>query len=120
MSYPPKSALPGMGVAPGVEILAQLFNSGVRAEKQTARKFVNLRAVRWTVGIDQEVVTLRGLYGNSRVWIDAADSDETSKPEAPPRPKRGAKPIPYSPASVRTVAPGAPFIVSVTALRSPA
>jgi hypothetical protein len=38
-----------MGVAPGVEILAQLFNSGVRAEKQTARKFVNLRAVRWTV-----------------------------------------------------------------------
>jgi hypothetical protein len=41
--------LAAMGVAPGVDILAQLFNSGVRAEKQTARKLVNLRAVRWTV-----------------------------------------------------------------------
>jgi hypothetical protein len=38
-----------MGVAPGVDILAQLFNSAVRAEKQTARQLVNLRAVRWTV-----------------------------------------------------------------------
>ena len=78
-------------------------------EKQTARKLLNLRAVRWTVGIDQEVVTLRGLYGNSRVWIDAANSDETSKLEAPARPNREAKPIPYSPASVRAVAAGAPF-----------
>ena len=48
-------------MARGLEILAQLLNSGVREEKQTARKFMNLRAVRWTVGIDQEVVTLRGL-----------------------------------------------------------
>jgi hypothetical protein len=39
----------GMGMARGLEIPAQLFNSGVRDEKQTARKFVNLRAVRWTV-----------------------------------------------------------------------
>jgi hypothetical protein len=38
-----------MGMARGLEILAQLFNSGVRDEKQTARKFANLRAVRWTV-----------------------------------------------------------------------
>jgi hypothetical protein len=75
--------------------------------QQTARKLLNLRAVRWTVGIDQEVVTLRGLYGNSRVWIDAANSDEISKLEAPTRLKRGARPIPYSPASVRAVAAGA-------------
>jgi hypothetical protein len=39
----------GMGMMRGLEILAQLFNSGARHEKQTARKFVNLRAVRWTV-----------------------------------------------------------------------
>ena len=39
----------GMGMARGLEILAQLFNRGVRDEKQTARKFMNLRAVRWTV-----------------------------------------------------------------------
>jgi hypothetical protein len=39
----------GMGMARGLEVLAQLFNSGVRDEKQTARKLVNLRAVRWTV-----------------------------------------------------------------------
>jgi len=38
-----------MGMARGLEILAQLLNSGVREEKQTARKFMNLRAVRWTV-----------------------------------------------------------------------
>ena len=67
--------------------------SGGGNEKQTARKLLNLRAVRWTVGIDQEVVTLRGLYGNSRVWIDAANSNETYKLEAPTRPNREAKPI---------------------------
>ena len=38
-----------MGMARGLEILAPLFNSGVRDEKQTARKFMHLRAVRWTV-----------------------------------------------------------------------
>ena len=92
-----------------VEPNLESWASGGCNEKQTARKLLNLRAVRWTVGIDQEVVTLRGLYGNSRVWIDATNSDETSKLEAPTQPKRGARPIPYSPASVRAVAPCAPF-----------
>jgi hypothetical protein len=40
------------------------------SQTQNGPRAIRTRAARWTVGIDQEVVTLRGLYGNSGSWRD--------------------------------------------------
>ena len=53
-----------------------LHPHNISAKKQNGPQAqLSLRAARWTAWIDQEVVTLRGLYGNSGFLTDLRQAE---------------------------------------------